>query len=68
MWNAVQATKADRTRGMATTGTADDPHMMLITGDGAGLSGALSGVRVALVPGSISGLRSMSINLHLMCH
>ena len=34
VFNAVEATKADRTRGMATAGTADDPHMVVVTGDG----------------------------------
>ena len=38
--------------GMATAGTADDPHLWLLTGDGAGLSAMYSGIRVALVPGS----------------
>ena len=37
---------------MATKGTEDDPHLWLITGDGAGLSRAESGVRVGLYAGS----------------
>lgn len=38
--------------GMATQGTEEDPHIWLITGDGAGLSRAEGGVRVGLFAGS----------------
>ena len=44
--------KHARHGGMATKGTYDDPHLWLITGDGAGLSAMYSGIRVGLVPGS----------------
>ena len=40
-----------RAGGMATSGDADDPHLICITGDGAGLTGRDSGVRVAHFPG-----------------
>lgn len=39
--------------GMATEGTKDDPHLMLLTGDGAGLTADDSGVRIAVVAGSV---------------
>ena len=39
--------------GMATDGTKDDPHLMLLTGDGAGLTADDSGVRIAVVAGSV---------------
>lgn len=63
IYNALESTKTDRTRGMATKGTADDPHMGILTGDGAGLSGSLSGVRVAFVPGSTRGLNQSSLDV-----
>lgn len=43
IWNGLQATGTDRTRGMATRGTEDDPHIVNISGDGAGLSDGKSG-------------------------
>ena len=41
-----------RSGGMATKGTRENPHLMCVTGDGAGLTGRDSGVRVAHFPGS----------------
>ena len=38
--------------GMATDGTPEDPHLWMVTGDGAGLSAMYSGIRMALFPGS----------------
>ena len=42
--------KTDRTGGMATKGTAEDPHLVDLSGDGAGLSDANSGVRLVVFP------------------
>ena len=41
-----------RAGGMATTGSETDPHLICITGDGAGVSARDSGVRVARFAGS----------------
>lgn len=49
-----------RAGGMATAGTAEDPHLMCMTGDGAGVSAADSGVRVAHFPGSTAFLNQSS--------
>lgn len=43
-----------RSGGMATTGDVSDPHLICITGDGAGLTARDSGVRVAHFPGLLS--------------
>ena len=47
--NAIQATKTDRTGGMATAGTKEDPHLLGMTGDGAGMSRAQTGVHLSTV-------------------
>ena len=41
---------------MATKGTQDDPHIECMTGDGAGLSAAFTGVAVRSFNGSTNGL------------
>ena len=38
IFNGLEATKTDRTGGMATKGTAADPHLIALSGDGAGLT------------------------------
>jgi hypothetical protein len=45
-----------RAGGMATKGTKDDPHLICVSGDGAGLTARDSGVRVASFPGSTGGV------------
>ena len=52
-----------RWEGMATKGTEDDPHVWLITGDGAGLSRAESGIRVGMFPGSTEMLNQSSMDV-----
>lgn len=47
LFNALKATDNSRTGGMATEGTPESPHLILLTGDGARLSQAESGVRLA---------------------
>ena len=47
--------------GMATKGTEDDPHWMILTGDGAGLTEAESGVRIAVCVGSV---RKLNQSMH----
>jgi hypothetical protein len=44
------------TGGMATAGTESDPHLILLTGNGAGLTADDSGVRIAVVAGSVCGM------------
>lgn len=51
-----------RAGGMATRGTKDDPHLICVTGDGAGLTGRDSGVRVAHFPGSTNLLNQSSLD------
>ena len=60
LFNSIEATKKDRTGGMATKGDKDDPHLMNITGDGAGLSAAFTGVRVSVFPGTTEMLNQSS--------
>ena len=52
--------QSSRAGGMATAGTKEDPHLICMTGDGAGLTGAESGVRVAHFPGSTNLLTQSS--------
>ena len=54
---------------MATAGTQADPHKVCVTGDGAGLSGAYSGVAVRSFNGSTEGLNQSSLDIvnWLMC-
>lgn len=61
MFDSVGQTS--RAGGMATKGTKDDPHLMCVTGDGAGLTARDSGVRVASFPGSTNLLAQVR---HLM--
>ena len=49
-----------RAGGMATRGTKDDPHLICVTGDGAGLTARDSGVRVAHFVGSTNFLSQSS--------
>jgi hypothetical protein len=51
-----------RSGGMATKGSLADPHLMCITGDGAGLTAAKSGVRVGHFPGSTNLLNQSSLD------
>ena len=51
-----------RSGGMATKGSKDDPHLMCITGDGAGLTAGKSGVRVGHFPGSTNYLNQSSLD------
>ena len=44
IFNGLQSTRGDRTGGMATAGTEEDPHLVNLSGDGAGLSDAYSGI------------------------
>ena len=55
-------THTSRAGGMATKGTEDSPHLMCITGDGAGLTGRDSGVRVAHFPGSTNLMNQSSLD------
>ena len=52
-----------RSGGMATKGTREDPHIMCITGDGAGLTGRDSGVRVAHFPGTTNLMNQSSLDI-----
>ena len=52
-----------RAQGMATLGTEGDPHLMCITGDGAGVSAKDSGVRVGHFPGSTNLLNQSSLDM-----
>ena len=54
---------------MATKGTKEDPHIVNVTGDGAGLSAAWSGVRVSSFPGTTELLNQSSLDLSnwLLC-
>ena len=45
---------------MATKGTQESPHVMCITGDGAGITARDSGVCVAHFPGSMNLLNQSS--------
>ena len=51
-----------RSGGMATKGSLAEPHLMCITGDGAGLTAAKSGVRVGHFPGSTNLLNQSSLD------
>lgn len=52
-----------RAGGMATKGTKEDPHLMCISGDGAGLTEASTGVRVGHFPGSTNLLNQSSLDV-----
>ena len=52
-----------RAQGMATRGSKTDPHLMCITGDGAGVSGKDSGVRVGHFAGSTNLLNQSSLDM-----
>ena len=53
MWRVVDRAKAGVCGGFATAGTEADPHWIIATMDGAGVSRTESAVRVALFPGSV---------------
>lgn len=63
LFNSIKATEQSRTGGMATSGAEGDEHIILLTGDGAGLSHAESGVRLAGVPGSTNMLNQSSLDI-----
>ena len=56
-------TNSTRAGGMATRGSATDPHLMCVTGDGAGVSAKDSGVRVGHFPGSTNLLNQSSLDV-----
>jgi hypothetical protein len=60
IYNQIAATRHDRTGGMATSGDANDPHIINVTGDGAGISAARTGVRVSIFAGSTEMLNQSS--------
>ena len=45
---AIRHTEQNLAGGMQTKGTAEDPHWIVIQGDGAGLFADKSGVRIAV--------------------
>lgn len=63
IFNGIEAAKTNRTGGMATKGTQDDPHIECMTGDGAGLSAAFTGVAVRSFNGSTNGLNQSSLDV-----
>ena len=60
IFNMLAQTETSRVGGLATAGTRDDPHIVVGTGDGAGLSNAFSGVRGGVFPGSTNYLAQSS--------
>ena len=54
--HALAAAEDSSMGGMATAGTKLDPHLIMLTGDGAGLTEADSGVRIAVFVGSVRKL------------
>ena len=54
--HALKAAENSSMGGMATAGTREDPHLIMLTGDGAGLTEADSGVRIAVFVGSVRNL------------
>ena len=54
--------QVSRAGGIATFGTKENPHLICITGDGAGLTGRDSGVRVAHFVGSTNMLNQSSLD------
>ena len=55
--------RTSRSGGMATKGSKEDPHVMCMTGDGAGLTDAKSGVRVGHFPGTTNFLNQSSLDV-----
>ena len=51
IFNSIEATRIGRTGCMGTRGNKADPHIINVTGDGAGLTAASSGVRLSIYPG-----------------
>ena len=62
--HALKAAEGSSMGGMATAGTEDDPHWMMLTGDGAGLTETDSGVRVAVFCGSVRRLNQSTHGIH----
>ena len=60
LYNMVMATRKDRTGGFWTKGTEEDPMVIILTGDGAGLSNHNSGVHFSAVPGTPEYLNQSS--------
>ena len=50
--------------GFATSGMIDDPHIIILTGDGAGLTADDSGVDIAAIPGTVEGLNQSTHLVH----
>ena len=58
--NNLDQAQVSRVGGMATKGTIENPHLLNMTGDGAGLSNAFTGVRGGISPGSSEYLAQSS--------
>ena len=52
-----------RAGGMATSGEKNNPHLICVSGDGAGVSGRDSGVRVGHFPGTTNLLNQSSLDV-----
>ena len=52
----VKTTPRSTTGGWATKGTKDDPHKIILSLDGAGLTEEDYGVRLVAVPGSVENM------------
>ena len=61
---ALSSAETSRMGGMATDGTAENPHIVIITGDGGQLTDDESGVRLALLAGSVERLNQSVHGVH----
>ena len=61
--NQLDSASKTRVGGMATAGTIADPHLINLTGDGAGLSQRFAGVRVSSVLGSTNMLNQSPLDV-----
>ena len=66
--NNLDQAQVSRVGGMATKGTIENPHLLNMTGDGAGLSNAFTGVRGGISPGSSEYLAQSSARHHAALH
>ena len=53
--------------GFSTMGTEEDPHWIVLTGDGAGLTDDDSGVRIVALPGTTELLNQSTNLVHNLC-
>ena len=60
----TQVQEAKLAGGFATAGTDVDPHLIVLTGDGAGLTADDSGVDIAAIPGSVQQLNQSTHLVH----